>query len=64
MALVDALVGYVLGGPHSKHVYKTALKDVYAYRAGQKVQNCRMTDFEEYKTERERRREMQTTIVV
>jgi len=44
-ALVDALVGSgVPGGPYSKHVYKTALKVVYAYRAGQEVQNCRMTD--------------------
>jgi hypothetical protein len=62
-ALVDALVGHnVPRGPYSKHVYKTAMKVMYAYRAGQEVQNCRITDLEEYKAEVERLRKIGLTI--
>jgi hypothetical protein len=55
-ALVDALVGENgPRGPYSEDVYEAVAKFVYAYRAGQEMQNCLITDFDEYKAERERR---------
>jgi len=62
-ALVYALVGRnVPRGPYSEHVYKAAAKFVHAYRAGQEMENCRITDFDEYKAEVERRRQIGLTI--
>ena len=55
-ALVDALVGEnVPRGPYNEDIYEAVAKFVYAYRAGQEMQNCLITDFDEYKAERERR---------
>ena len=61
--MVDALAGPNLpDGPYSEDIHKTAMKVVYAYRAGQEVQNCCITDLEEYKAEVERRRDIGRTI--
>ena len=62
-ALVEALVGEnVARGPYSDDVYDAVAKFVYAYRAGQEMQNCRITDLDEYEAERERRRQIGLTI--
>jgi hypothetical protein len=62
-ALVYALAGQkVRRGPYTEHVYKAVVKFVEAYRAGQEMENCRMTDFDEYKAEVERRRQIGLTI--
>jgi hypothetical protein len=57
--LVAALVGEnVSRGPYSDPVYDAVLIFVCAYRAGQEMQNCRITDWQEYDAERERRRKI------
>jgi hypothetical protein len=62
-ALVEALVGEnVAGGPYSDDVYKAVAKFVYAYRAGQEMQNFGITDLDEYEAERERCRQIGLTI--
>ena len=62
-SLVEALIGEnVAGGPYSDDVYWAAAKFVYAYRAKQEMQNCRITDFDEYWAERERLRQIGLTI--
>jgi hypothetical protein len=62
-ALVEALVGEnVARGPYSDDVYWAVAKFVYAYRAGQEMANCRITDLDEYEAERERLRQIGLTI--
>ena len=62
-ALIDTLVGEnVVRGPYSDDVYRAAEKFVHAYRAGQEMQNCRITDLKEYEAEIERRRHIGMTI--
>jgi hypothetical protein len=61
--LVAALVGENVGrGPYCDLVYDAVLSFVYAYRAGQEIQNCRITDRQEYDAERERLRKIGETI--
>jgi hypothetical protein len=62
-ALVDALVGENAAvGPYSDDVYWAVAKFVYAYRASQEMENCRITDHDEYEAEVERRRQIGLTI--
>ena len=62
-ALVYALVGKnAPRGPYGQNVYKAVVKFVEAYRAGQEMQNCGITDLDEYKAEIERRRQIGLTI--
>jgi len=61
--LVDAVVGReVPRAPYGDLVYKAALKLVDACKALDAVYNYRLTDFEEYKAEVERRRQIGLTI--
>ena len=64
---IAALVGAVgcqkvPRGPYHEQVYRAAMKFVQAYKAGQAVASCRITDLKEYKAEVKRRRQIGTTI--
>jgi hypothetical protein len=62
-ALVDAAVDQnVPRGPYSEHVYDAARNVVESYKDAEAVDSYRLTDLEEYKAERERRREIGLTI--
>jgi hypothetical protein len=64
---ITGLVGAIVSqdvpcGPYSGHVYEAARNLVEGYQAGQAVQNCRITDLDEYEAERERLRQIGLTI--